>query len=211
MPCALPDGLKAVWRNLKLFWQFSASTDFPLTKTKGLFGADRRAYCSPGNNEGPQLWRQETKASPGTVQPFSSTPSEGNFYRGKGEKEKWSSVPIAWFAIVRPKFRKSLWPLTCIGRSEATVWEMQVVKTETGPALASSCQLREQFSETIQQIICCHIAFDSISPQKTKSKHFWGKWRGSFIQASSPHGNCPPDSVGPHHVGRIGWDTDLLT
>ena len=94
---------------------------------------------------------------------------------------------------------------------DCKAWEMQVVKTETGPALASSCQLREQFSETIQQIICCHIAFDSISPQKTKSKHFWGKWRGSFIQASSPHGNCPPDSVGPHHVGRIGWDTDLLT
>ena len=45
MPCALPDGLKAVWRNLKLFWQLSASTEFPLTKTKGLFGADRGAHC----------------------------------------------------------------------------------------------------------------------------------------------------------------------
>ena len=80
-----------------------------------------------------------------------------------------------------------------------------MVKTETGPALASSCQLREQFSETIQQIICCHIAFDYLPP-KDKVQTFLGK-----VEGISPHGNCPPDSVGPHRMGRIGWDTDLLT
>ena len=109
------------------------------------------------------------------VQPFSSTPSEGNFYRGKVETEKWSSVPIVWFATVRPKFWKYLWPHTYIGCSEATMGEVQVVKTETGPALASSCQLSKQFSETLQQIICCHRVFDSISPQKTKCPNIFGK------------------------------------
>ena len=53
--------------------------------------------------------------------------------------------------------------------------EVQVVKTENGPALASSCQLSKQFSETLQQIICCHRAFDSISPQKTKCPNIFGK------------------------------------
>lgn len=37
-------GLKAVQRNLMLFWQLSVSSELLLTKTKGLLGAGRRAY-----------------------------------------------------------------------------------------------------------------------------------------------------------------------
>lgn len=50
-------GLTAVQRNLMLFWQPLASTEFLLPKTRGLFGAGRRAdsYQTAAQTIEPQL------------------------------------------------------------------------------------------------------------------------------------------------------------
>ena len=191
------------------FGNFQLQLNFLSLKPRGSSGLTEGPTAAQAIMKGLSFGGRKSKLAQGRCSHIAQLHQKETFTEESGEK-KWSSVPVAWLAIVRPKFRKSLWPLTCIGHSEATIWEVQVVKTETGPALASSCQLREQFSETLQQIMLSHSVWLYLPPED-KVQTFWGKEEGSFIQASSPHGNCSPDSVGPHRVGRIWWDTDLLT
>lgn len=86
MTCELINGAQGTAEKYDVILAAFGLNRFPSYKNKGLAEGGLLPDCNPDIHEEPQSQRQEIKAGPGTVWPFSASPSGLSFYRAKGKK-----------------------------------------------------------------------------------------------------------------------------